>query len=215
MNDNKIIYESEGYIWNYDIVAKKTQDLGEGWNAEISPDEKKLVYISSDRKKAGEQWINRSNLLVRDISSEKVVKLSMSDINEELWAPSWSLDGKKIIFIKTGLQNTPYKSESSLWSVSPDGLNLKKLTDNASSPKWASMPGISFISPSLAKILILSVIAFTGILSLFGIFLIARKTIKAVVPEVKVASRSVFCTQCGKQNPASATYCTICGEKLK
>jgi len=127
-----------------------------------------------------------------------------------------SADGKKILYMKIeGEKNY------SIWFAEINDLNRRKLTDNATSPEWASIARVAFISPNTAKIIILVAIAVTGLLFLFGAVLMARKAVKAIIPKMpklpKTESKPIgnFCSQCGKENAPSAKFCTGCGQRLK
>ena len=113
----------------------------------------------------------------------------------------------------------PANETNSIWVINSDGSNLKKLAENASSPKWTLIPRITFISQGTAKIIILTVIGLTGILLLFGMALITRRAVKAAAakpkPESKVSAGGDFCTNCGTQNPESASFCKKCGQRLQ
>jgi len=106
-------------------------------------------------------------------------------------------------------------SKSEGWTINIDGSNLKKLADNASSPKWTSIQRITFISPSLAKTVVLIIIALTGIPLILGMALITRKAVKAVISKKKPAPKCIFCTQCGSKNSPDASFCTNCGQRLR
>ena len=51
----------------------------------------------------------------------------------------------------------------------------------------------------------------------FILILVMTKAFKRAgtpIAETSVSSKTVFCAQCGKENPASANFCTNCGQKL-
>jgi len=56
--------------------------------------------------------------------------------------------------------------------------------------------------------------ALMAVLLLFGMTLVARKAVKAVIPKGKPIARGIFCSQCGKENSPEAAFCTNCGQKL-
>lgn len=204
----QILFEAEGQLSLYDIKTKKTHELGDGWNGFISIDEGKIVYVTESRRKVAEKWVFSTNLLLRNASARTAMTLLTSE-SDKFWSPTLSFNGYKIVFTREG-----QGLQAGVWSISVDGSNLKKLADNAASPKITSIPRLSFIAPNVAKIIILVAIALTGISLLFGMALIARKAINAVVPRVRAAPRGIFCPQCGNENSPSASFCTSCGHKL-
>lgn len=214
--NDKILYEGEGQLSLYDITTKKTNELGGGWNGDLSNDGGKLIYVAQSRKKVGENWAIATNLMLSDMRLKSNKSLLTSDGDEGFWTPTLSLTGNKLGFTKSSTG-----SQSSVWSINIDGSDLRKLAENASTQKWTSIPRITFISPSLLKIIILALIALTGLLLLAGMALIARKAIKAVIakipkiPKRKTIPKENFCTQCGKETSPTASFCTTCGQRLR
>jgi hypothetical protein len=112
--------------------------------------------------------------------------------------------GIKLVPTKNNQTNGSFAS-----SDNPNSNIRPKLVINTATPR------IAFISAGAAKIIILSIMAMTGILLIFGIVLMTRKAIKAVVPKRKTVSKGIFCTQCGKENSPAASFCVNCGQKLQ
>jgi drug/metabolite transporter superfamily protein YnfA len=48
-----------------------------------------------------------------------------------------------------------------------------------------------------------------------GISLRSWDIIRSTAPQSKVISKSIFCTQCGKENLTSACFCINCGQRLE
>jgi len=74
-----------------------------------------------------------------------------------------------------------------------------------------SVKSSGFTIPALAWLVILM----AALLLLFVGLVIVNKTIKPVIRKNRVVSKVIFCTQCGKENPAAASFCTNCGERVK
>jgi hypothetical protein len=200
------------YLYRYD---KKECSLlaRDAWRGKISPDGKDVAYLSSFRSGGANLWLigmdGRDKRRLTNFSNMMPVELS------------WNLDGKQLVFELRSEQTAVAET----WRINRDGSNLQKVTDNIiweiPVREWkARMPRITFISPKIAKIIILVTIALTGLLLLFGIALMTRKaTIKAAAPAPKPmgveALNGIFCTQCGTENPASASFCKKCGNKLR
>lgn len=199
----KIIYGRRAFSSIYDVESRKRQDLLDTHEAILSPDGNTLVYIQFS---SGSYTLYAKNMS----SIENSVQLLQSTFPESIGEPTWNHDGTQIAFVK-GTKGDILN----LWIINHDGTKSKMLADNASSPKWTLIPRITFISPSLVKIIILVTIALTGILLLFGMALIARKAVKAVIPKKRITPRSIFCTQCGKENSPDASFCVNCGQRLK
>jgi hypothetical protein len=65
------------------------------------------------------------------------------------------------------------------------------------------------------KILIYAGIILIGISLFFVCVLIRQRMIRATNLKSRVASRFIFCTQCGEENSAQASFCTNCGQRLE
>lgn len=153
-------------------------------------------------------WLlNPNNLRITPI--EDVTRNTIDGYNFSI-----NPDGDVIVFSKKGVRG------EAIWQLNTQSGGLNQLIENASSPKWTSVPRISVISPNIAKIIILATLALTGLLLFLGMALIARKAVKVVVHKIpkrsgKVAPRGIFCPQCGKENSAGASFCTNCGRGIK
>lgn len=73
-----------------------------------------------------------------------------------------------------------------------------------------SVKSSDFTIPAFVSI----VIVMAGLLLLFVGVVIVSKMIKPGIPKSRIVSRGIFCTQCGKENPATASFCTNCGQRL-
>jgi len=184
-----------------------------GIRGNFSSDGKKIVYGYQ-----GNLWT-----IDPDGNNKKKIASNLPLSSEKTWFLNtllWKLDGRKILM---GLSEVKGHADetNSIWIINSDGSDLKKLADNASSPKLTAMPRIKFISAGVAKIITLVITAFIGISLLFGMALITRRAVKAVIPRIpklpkkESKQKGIFCSQCGKENAANANFCTGCGQKLK
>ena len=73
-----------------------------------------------------------------------------------------------------------------------------------------SLKSSGFTIPVFSSLLMMM----AGLLLLFVVVLITRKVLKPGIPKSRVSSEVIFCTQCGKKNPATAFFCTNCGKDL-
>jgi len=211
--DGKLLFKTTRNIYSYEIATGNYMLIGD-FNKQhfikISSSGKLIAYEGE-----GELWVmtadGKGKKRLANYSKEKI---------HHIFNLGWSSDDKKIYFTTSGREHLPQT-----WMINSDGSNLNKIADGCAIP-WeqktslassmpTSMPKITFISPSLAKTIILVIMALTGILLLFGMVLITRKAVKAVIPKGKAARKSIFCTQCGKENSPDASFCTNCGQRLK
>lgn len=128
---------------------------------------------------------------------------------------SWSKDGRKI-FVEDVDIDSPGKYKDVIGVVDADGSNFKRIANNGSQPRWVLIPKITF-APGLVKIIVFMVIGIIAILLIFGMALLLRKVPKIlkIQSRGKISLRGVFCTQCGKENSPTATFCTNCGHRIK
>ncbi len=69
-------------------------------------------------------------------------------------------------------------------------------------------------APSVKTSIFIAIII-VGVLLLLALVVIGRKIIWPSFSKVRVVPKVIFCTQCGNQNPATASFCTNCGHKLE
>lgn len=147
-----ICYQSNsgnsGEIWTKNIKTNETTLLGSGMMPQISPDGTKIVfcrYKTSDR-------LSPSSIWVMNIDGTNVTEVS-SNPNQRMFDPSWSPDGKKIVFQAANKKGNSYNT-SDIFVMDADGGALTQLTTNDSSdtsPVWSSDGYIYFISDRGAK----------------------------------------------------------------
>lgn len=202
----------DSYLYLLNIETKKMVQLSTGNDAVFLPTSKKIIFFVENRNRDSNNF--SSNIYITDLNNREILRIT------EGFAPTLNSAGSEITFLKKAGDK-----QTGIWQCGINGSNLRQLAvfDRVSSPKWTSIPKITFISPSTAKVIIFVTIALTGILLLAGMALIARKAVKAVIPKIPKISKSkpalktkgIFCTQCGKENSATASFCTTCGQKMK
>ena len=128
-SDNKIIFHSvfkdkKNEISIADIDGKNivhlTDNDAEDWHPEVSPDGKKIAFMSN---RDGNHEIYVMNI---DGSNQK----RLTNNNFDDWYPSWSPDGSQIIF--SSLRN----EKKSIYIMNADGSSVRNLIPNATSPAW-------------------------------------------------------------------------------
>lgn len=107
--------------------------------AALSPDEKRVVYVST--RAAG-----RANLWLLDVATRKATRLTTGDGGD--FRPSWSPDGKWIAFSSDrGSSLPPAKGRwerlqvADIYLIHPDGSGLKRISQHGGfcgSPKWTA-----------------------------------------------------------------------------
>lgn len=196
------IYVYETATGNYFFLIKEG-----GWAAKISPDGKMLAYLLS-----GNLWL----MEIDNRNNKQLTRFQNMEDGHIQWFP----DSNHIQF---GIKPAERPWEYQTWEISRDGYSLKKIADSQVFPDSqykTIIPRITFIPPTIAKTIILIAIALTGLLFLFGMVLITRKMVKAVISKIPKSkpvpkTKGIFCSQCGKENLATASFCTGCGQRLK
>jgi Tol biopolymer transport system component len=124
----KIIYSLAGELWQMDSDGYNPETLLTGHHAfcpSFSPDGKSILFVSM-----GEDTVY--NLWAMSLSDRSLKKLTnYSDWN--VGSPSYSMDGKKIIF------NLYRENQTQVYTVNDDGSNPLNLTNNNRSlcPRFA------------------------------------------------------------------------------
>lgn len=189
------------------------------WAAMVIPELEKGVSggwkIVEKKERDGKHFIVLSRKF-KDISelSDDIFNYSFSSERKSFLKKYYTLEIKQIkssdisfpyeIIIKVpgeiietnGLKIAPNKAKWSLY-----GLNQgRKIVVKSS----------AFMLPSA---LIYTIIALAGAVLIFLISRVFKKT-KISVSKTSIATKTIFCIHCGKENSISATYCTNCGERL-
>ncbi len=94
--EKKLIYSRwvgpENYIFMSDASGKNEKKLFVGYDAEISPDGKKIAYTKQNENGTGERYI-----AIYDIASKKTAVLYNIPLKNN-YGPRWSKSGKAILF---------------------------------------------------------------------------------------------------------------------
>lgn len=147
-----ICYQSKsgysGEIWTKNIKTNETTLLGSGMQPQISPDGTKIVFC---RYKTT-AWNSPSSIWIMNIDGTNVTEV-LSNPNKRMYNPSWSPDGKKIVFQAANKKGGAYDTYD-IFVMDADGGSLTQLTTNDSNdlcPVWSSDNYIYFISDRGAK----------------------------------------------------------------
>lgn len=96
-------------------------------DCKFSPDGSKIIFKSNQWGIELYQTRNVYDLLVLDIATSKVTKLT-SHSNAEAWAPVFSPDGKKIAFVLR--QSDQGAASDEIYTIGVDGTDLRRITNN-------------------------------------------------------------------------------------
>jgi Tol biopolymer transport system component len=106
-------------------AVRITAQTGQVRTPSPSPDDAEVVYLS-DNGGHGNLWIARTDgSAVRQITFEE-------DPDVSVGAPKWSPAGDLIAFVRTR------NEDIGIWTVHPDGSDLRQLTASARGPCWSS-----------------------------------------------------------------------------
>lgn len=125
IDSNVIFYTQFGNIAQIVSVNKdgiKNNILNpnfDNYNSKVSPDGKKIVYIS----KRNNKW----NLYISDINGENEKKVT--DGNEDIM-PSWSYDSQKIVYVSKIFNEQNEAFTNKIISVNTDGTQSKIISEN-------------------------------------------------------------------------------------
>ncbi|WP_100915607.1 TolB family protein [Pseudoalteromonas spongiae] len=132
ISNNRILFFTQDktsaiYIANADgsNLVQLTNNDGENWYPDISPNEQKIVFMSN---RDGNREIYSMNI---DGTNQK--RLTYNNVDD--WNPSWSSDGKEIIFTS----EVPNQF-SDIYKMNRDGSELQKLITGASQASWIKAP---------------------------------------------------------------------------
>lgn len=104
-------------------LVRVTDDAGDDYDPTWSPNGKALAYVHDPSRRA-EQATNPADYslrLMRPDGSEQVVLSRGSDVGGTIYSPSWSPDGRRLVFTTDTF---------GLWVVNRDGSGLRRATGN-------------------------------------------------------------------------------------
>lgn len=132
---------SDGEIWVKNLKTNESILIGKGMQPKLSPDGNKIVFARY--KTTG--YNSPSGIWTMNIDGTDVAQLT-NNPDERAFSPSWSPDGKKIIFQSTV---NGKKKDSDLYIINTNGTELMQITTNDSyegGAVWSSDGYIYFIS---------------------------------------------------------------------
>ena len=110
-------------------VKRITDGRSMDYNPEFSPDGKQIVFVSktenTEKIKKGEFWHKTPfylNLWLIDSDGKNRRQLTSGEVQD--FAPRWTPDGKKVIFVSNSRGN-----QGDVWSINTDGSNLNRIAE--------------------------------------------------------------------------------------
>ncbi|MBD3333886.1 MAG: hypothetical protein GF355_00035 [Candidatus Eisenbacteria bacterium] len=108
-------------IWTLGGPSGYPTQLREGSMPALSPDGKRIAYIGSDKQ-----------LWVMPINGQNPVQLTWTESPEGKRNPTWSPDGKYILYAGDEGRDSRNQSNYDIWMINADGTDSRQLTTNGS-----------------------------------------------------------------------------------
>ena len=96
-----------------------------------SPDGSKIAYASARDVNRADPWNANLDIVVMNADGTDPVRLT--EDGRANWLPSWSPDGKRIVFERTILNDPIY---ADIYVMNADGTGLVNLTQTPVVPEW-------------------------------------------------------------------------------
>jgi dipeptidyl aminopeptidase/acylaminoacyl peptidase len=142
-------------IWTVTLATGERRQIGYGLFPSWSPN-KDVDRIAFQRaRQRGSRWFSLWTLDLINDEAHRVTEVAVS-ANAAIVSPSWSPDGKRLVFATILDPNrtkktaaTASRGEQDIWTVSADGTDRRRITDGIGinlSPFWSSDNRVYFIS---------------------------------------------------------------------
>ena len=150
----RIAYSSSGRdgqweIWVADLNGGERTMVGFGLFPVWSPNHAKDTIAFQKARQRGGRWFSLWTMDLVDGEPTNVSEIAVSP-NAALVAPSWSPDGKRLVFATVVEPDaTQAAGSQDIWTIDADGSRRQRLTDGKgtyATPCWASDGRIYFVS---------------------------------------------------------------------
>ena len=141
-------------LWTVSLATGERRQIGYGLFPSWSPN-KDINRIAFQRaRQRGSRWFSLWTLDLIDDEAHRLTEVAVSS-NAAIVSPSWSPDGKRLVFAtildpNRGKKSTPgVRGEQDIWTIAADGTDRRRITDGIGinlSPFWSSDNRVYFVS---------------------------------------------------------------------
>ncbi len=141
----------EWELWTVDLVTGQKRQIGYGLFPSWSPQRGADRIAFQRARQRGSRWFSLWTLDLVDGDARRVTEVAVSS-NAAIVAPSWSPDGKRLVFatiVDPAHAGGHRKGEQDIWTIAADGSDRRRLTDGNGinlSPVWSTDNRVYFIS---------------------------------------------------------------------
>lgn len=121
----------EPQVWTIPATGGLSTQLREGYNPQISPDGKSILFIRSDRRAEKESQRPVRQIWRMNIDGSGETRLTQ-DLRYDFIDARWSPDGKSIVFASNEGRDKKNRNNYDIWIMSADGKSPTQLTTNGS-----------------------------------------------------------------------------------
>jgi len=141
-------------LWTINLMTSERRQIGYGLFPSWSPSHDVQRIAFQRARQRGSRWFSLWTLDLVNDEGHRVTEVAVSS-NAAIVSPSWSPDGKRLVFAtvldpnRTKKNATPQRGEQDIWTVAADGTDRRRITDGIGinlSPFWASDNRVYFIS---------------------------------------------------------------------
>jgi Tol biopolymer transport system component len=143
-------------LWTVNIASGEKQQIGYGLFPSWSPNKEKDQIAFQRARQRGSRWFSLWTLDLVDGEARRVTEVAVSS-NAAIVSPSWSPDGKRLVFATIldpahggkKIPGGPNRGEQDIWTIDLDGNNRRRITDGNGinlSPVWSSDNRVYFVS---------------------------------------------------------------------
>jgi TolB protein len=158
---SQLVYSSLGLrsnqweLWIVNLNTGEKRQIGDGLFPSWSPSKQGDKIAFQRARQRGSRWFSLWTLDLVDGEAHRVTEVAVSS-NAAIVSPSWSPDGKQLVFATVLDPNTggkkstgPTRGEQDIWIVSADGGERRRITDGNGinlSPVWSTDNRVYFVS---------------------------------------------------------------------